>query len=145
MKRVLHGLIFLALCVLVVAAFLTVFDTAQDTTSRPLADKTSMIGGKPTTCSTLFEQPCDYSLQSEYNQWGDRLETFVTSSPLGSYASEIGFVASAKLSLQACSLARTAGRTVLDFESLARRNHPEAVSSQLFAFWNRTPQGLCPR
>lgn len=145
MKRILHVLIIVALCVLAVVVFLAVFDSSRDTSSRSLADDTFTIGGRPTTCSTLFGQPCDYTLQSEYNRWGNGLETFVTTSPLGSYATDIGFVASAKLSLQACGLARTAGKTFLEFEALARREHPDATSAELFPFWNRTRQALCPK
>lgn len=145
MKRILHVLIIVALCALAVVVFLAVFGSSRDTTPHPLADKTFTIHGRPTTCSTLFGQACDYSLQSEYNRWGNGLESFVESSPLGSYATDIGFVASAKLSLQACGLARTAGKTVLEFEALARREHPDATSAQLFPFWNRTRQGLCPK
>ncbi|CAG7634652.1 hypothetical protein SIM91_43500 [Rhodococcus opacus] len=144
MKRILHVLISVALCALAVVVFLTVFESSRDTTPRPLAEETFTIGGRPATCSALFGQPCDYTLQSEFNRWGSGLESFVESSPLGSYAADIGFVASAKLSLRACGLARTVGKTFLEFEALARRDHPDATSPQLFPFWNRTRQGLCP-
>ncbi|MDJ0362579.1 hypothetical protein [Rhodococcus sp. H29-C3] len=63
---------------------------------------------------------------------------------MGPYAADIGFVDSAKLSLQACGVARTAGKTVLEFEDLAQRDHPDATSAQLFPFWNQTRQELCP-
>ncbi|MDJ0396520.1 hypothetical protein QMK17_24775 [Rhodococcus sp. G-MC3] len=144
MKRILHLLIIVALCALAVVVFLKVFDSTRDTTPRPQADESFVIDGQEATCSTLFGQPCDYTIQSEYNRWGDGLESFVNSSPLGSYATDIGFVASAKLSLQACGVARTAGQTVLEFEELAQTDHPEATRTQLFPFWNRTRQSLCP-
>ena len=145
MNRILYVLIIVTLCTLAVVGFLVALSSFRDTTPRPLADETFMIHGQPTTCSMLFGQACDYSLQSEYNRWGNGLESFIESSPLGPYATEIGFAASAKLSLQACGLARTAGKTALEFETLARREHPEATSPQLFPFWNRTRQGLCPQ
>ena len=145
MKRILNVLIIVTVCTLAFVGFLVAFNSFRGTTPRPLADQTFTIHGQPTTCSMLFGHACDYSLQSQYNRWGNGLESFVESSTLGPYATEIGFAASAKLSLQACGLARTAGNTVLEFEALARAEHPEATSPQLFPFWNRTRQGLCPQ
>ena len=113
-------------------------------TARTLADAVFVIDGTPSTCADLFAHPCDYTLQSQYNQWGPRLEQFLTTSPLGSYADRIGFAASAKLSLQACALSRTVGKTFLEFVAAARAEHPDATSPQLFPFWHRTRQGLCP-
>jgi hypothetical protein len=111
---------------------------------RPLADTVYVIAGRPTTCSDLLADACDYTLQTQYNRWGARLEEFLTTSPLGSYADRVGFAASAKLSLQACALSRTAGKTFLEFVAVARTDHPDAGSPQLFPFWNRARQGLCP-
>lgn len=144
MKRIVHVLIIVTLCALAGGVFLAVYDSSRDTAPRPLADTTFTIDGQPTTCSTLFEQPCEYRLQSEYNRWGGGLESFVHTSPLGTYAHDIGFAPSAKLSLTACGLARTAGKTFLEFVTVARADHPDATSPQLFPFWNRTRQGLCP-
>lgn len=145
MKLILHLLIIVGLCALAVFVYFAVFDSTRNTTPNPLPDETFVIQGQETNCSTLFKQPCDFTLQSEFNQWGDGLESFIDSNTLGSYATEIGFAPSAKLSLQACGLARTAGKTVLEFEALARQDHPDASRAELFPFWNRTPQGLCPQ
>lgn len=144
MRRILNVLIVVALCALAVVVIRTIFESSRDTTPRPIADTTFTIHGRPTTCGALFGQPCDYTLQSAYNRWGAGLEPFIESSPLGPYATEIGFVASAKLSLQACGLNRTVGKTFLEFVALARREHPDATSPDLFPFWNRTRQALCP-
>lgn len=128
-----------------IALYFLVSEAAQDTPPRPLADQAFTINGRPTTCSELFRHACDFNLQSEYNMWGDGVESFVTSSALGSYAEDIGFVATAKLSLQACGLSRTPGKTFLEFIDLARLDQPDASSAQLFPFWNRTRQDLCPQ
>ncbi len=144
MKLLLHLLIIVGLCALAVFVYFAVFDSTRDTTPHPLADEIFVIHGQETNCSTLFKQPCDYTLQSEFNRWGNGLESFIDSNTLGPYATDIGFASSAKLSLQACGVARTAGKTVLEFEDLARQDHPNATRTELFSFWNRTPQGLCP-
>ncbi|ANS28684.1 hypothetical protein R1CP_20010 [Rhodococcus opacus] len=111
---------------------------------HPLADAVFVISGRPTTCADLLTHPCDYTLQTQYNQWGARLEQFLTTSPLGPYADRIGFAASAKLSLQACALSRTVGKTFLEFVAVAHVDNPDATSPELFPFWNRTRQSLCP-
>ena len=60
------------------------------------------------------------------------------------FARSIGFVAEAKLSLQACEVSATAGRTILDFYTLAEIDHPTATTTDLFPFWNESRQFLCP-
>ena len=49
-----------------------------------------------------------------------------------------------KLSLQACEVSATAGRTILDFYTLAEIDHPTATTTDLFPFWNESRQFLCP-
>ncbi|KAA0015875.1 hypothetical protein [Antrihabitans cavernicola] len=110
----------------------------------PLEDTAFTVSGHPTTCSELFRHQCDFNLQYDYDKWGNGLESFVDSGVLGTYAEDIGFVPSAKLSLQACGVAGTDGTTFLNFIDLAHADHPDAGSPQLFPFWNRTRQGLCP-
>lgn len=143
-KRILNVLIFLGFFAVIFIVLFAVIKSSRDTTSPALADESFVIQGQPTTCSSLFGEPCDFDLQTEYNMWGDGLESFVDSGVLGPYAADIGFVDSAKLSLQACGVNRTAGKTVLEFEDLAQRDHPDATRAQLFPFWNETRQDLCP-
>jgi hypothetical protein len=112
--------------------------------SHELADTVHTIGGKPTTCTELFGETCSFALQSDYNQWGQNLEGFVNAGTLGPFARSIGFVAEAKLSLQACEVSATAGRTILDFYTLAEIDHPTATTTDLFPFWNESRQFLCP-
>ncbi|AWK75919.1 hypothetical protein CBI38_29220 [Rhodococcus oxybenzonivorans] len=137
-------LVVLALCAVAVALFYFTSRTPQDTAARPMEDKAFMIDGRPMTCRELFPPGCDFDLQYSYNRWGERLESFVDTSDLGPYARDIGFAASAKLSLQACRLSETSGKTILEFVELARRDHPEADSPQVFPVWNRARQFLCP-
>ncbi len=116
----------------------------REGTSHELADTVHTIGGKPTTCTELFGETCSFALQSDYNQWGQNLEGFVNAGTLGPFARSIGFVAEAKLSLQACEVSATAGRTILDFYTLAEIDHPTATTTDLFPFWNESRQFLCP-
>ncbi|KAA0017021.1 hypothetical protein [Antrihabitans cavernicola] len=121
-----------------------VSDPSPSAAPPPLADTAYTVNGRPTTCTDLFHQPCDFTLQYGYDMWGQHLESFVNSGVLGTYRDDIGFVASAELSLQACGVAHTTGKTFLDYLDLAHTDHPEAGSPQLFPFWNRTRQDLCP-
>lgn len=130
--------------VVVAGVYLVIHKSPQGDTSRPLADTSAIIGGQPTTCAELFGEACSFDLQTEYNQWGHAIDSFVNSGVLGPYARSIGFAAAAKLSLQACGVSATAGRTVFDFNELARVEHPEASTTDLFPFWNASRQFLCP-
>lgn len=107
---------------LAVAVLLLLSGSPREGTSHELADTVHTIGGKPTTCTELFGETCSFALQSDYNQWGQNLEGFVNAGTLGPFARSIGFVAEAKLSLQACEVSATAGRTILDFYT--RRDRP---------------------
>ncbi|GAF42979.1 hypothetical protein [Rhodococcus wratislaviensis] len=145
MKQVLKAVL---VCVVVGAAVFMVWAVASRPDApeppRPLPDTAVMVHGVPTTCSELFGQPCDFGLQAAFNRWGTGLAAFVDSGVLGPYAERIGFLASAKLSLDACALSHTTGKTVLEFVEQAQRQHPDAGSPELFPFWNRTRQTLCP-
>ncbi|MCJ0905216.1 hypothetical protein [Rhodococcus sp. ARC_M6] len=57
----------------------------------------------------MFSETCSFDLQSEYNQWGGGIESFVDSGVLGPYSRGIDFTAAAKPSLQACGIDSTAG------------------------------------
>ncbi|MCY4668920.1 MAG: hypothetical protein OXC29_13160 [Rhodococcus sp.] len=129
---------------LAVAVLLLLSGSPREGTSHELADTVHTIGGKPTTCTELFGETCSFALQSDYNQWGQNLEGFVNAGILGPFARSIGFVAEAKLSLQACEDSATAGRTILDFYTLAEIDHPTATTTDLFPFWNESRQFLCP-
>ncbi len=129
---------------LAVAVLLLLSGSPREGTSHELADTVHTIGGKPTTCTELFGETCSFALQSDYNQWGQNLEGFVNAGTLGPFARSIGFVAEAKLSLQACEVSATAGRTILDFYTLAEIDHPTATTTDLFPFWNESRQFLCP-
>ncbi len=131
---------------LAVAVLLLLSGSPREGTSHELADTVHTIGGKPTTCTELFGETCSFALQSDYNQWGQNLEGFVNAGTLGPFARSIGFVAEAKLSLQACEVSATAGRTILDFYTLAEIDHPPtATTTDLFPpFWNESRQFLCP-
>ena len=146
MKQVLKTVL---VCLVVGAAVLVVWAVASrpepTAPPRPLPDTAVMVHGRPTTCSELFGYPCDFDLQSTFNRWGRSLGPFVDSGVLGPYAEQIGFLASARLSLDACTLSHTTGKTVLEFVEQARRQHPEAGSPELFPFWHRTRQSLCPQ
>lgn len=122
--------------------FFTGFTRQPESHTAP--DAVVVIHGQPVTCAGLFHQTCSFDLQSEFNQWGHGLESFVDSGALGPYAREIRFTAAAKLSLQACGINNTAGRTVLDFYDLARVDQPTATTTDLFPFWNESLQFLCP-
>ncbi|ABG99172.1 conserved hypothetical protein (plasmid) [Rhodococcus jostii RHA1] len=89
-------------------------------------------------------QACGFDLQTVYNDVGGRLEGFVHTADLGPYADRIGVAASANLSLRACVLARTSGRTFLEFVDVSQPAHPDAGSPELFPFWNRAREELCP-
>lgn len=128
---------------LAVAILLFLSGSPREGTSHELADTVHTIGGKPTTCSELFGETCSFALQSDYNQWGQDLDSFVNAGTLGPFARSIGFVAEAKLSLQACEIS-AAGRTILDFYTLAEIDHPTATTTDLFPFWNESRQFLCP-
>ena len=78
-------------------------------------------------------------LQSAFNRWGTGLAPFVDSGVLGPYAERIGFVASAKVSLDACALSHITGKAVLEFVEQAQRQHPDAGSPELFPFWEPHP------
>lgn len=138
------------------AVYFLTRNSQQQPPSRVLEDRSFVINGRPTTCGELIQQPCEFRLQTEYNRVGDRLESFLYSSALGSFAtdtgfaaelgpfaSDISFAAAAKLSLQACQLSDTTGKTILDFVELGRLDHPDAGSPELFAYWNRAREGLC--
>lgn len=129
---------------IIVAVFLYFNAGKEDTEERTLADAQYSIGGKPTTCTELFGAPCDYTMQTGYNRWGAHLEQFVNSGAYGSFARDIGFVPSAKLSLQACNISSTPGRTSLDFLDTAKIDHPNAPTGELLVFWNKSRQELCP-
>ncbi|MGG7102815.1 hypothetical protein [Rhodococcus sp. 24CO] len=144
--RVLRAILtsVVVVCVVAVGVYLVIHRSPQGDPSRPLADTSAIIDGQRTTCAELFGETCSFDLQSEYNQWGESIESFVNSGVLGPYARSIGFVPAAKLSLQACGVSNTAGRTVLDFNVLVRADHPEASTTDLFPFWNASRQSLCP-
>nr|WP_253252953.1 hypothetical protein [Rhodococcus erythropolis] len=129
---------------LAVAILLLLSGSPRERTSHELADTEHTIGGQPTTCTELFGETCSFALQSDYNQWGQNLESFVNAGTLGPFARSIGFVVEAKLSLQACEVSATAGRTILDFYTLAGIDHPAATTTDLFPFWNESRQFLCP-
>lgn len=130
--------------VVAVGAYLVIHKSPQAETSRTLADTPAVIDGQPTTCAELFGEACSFDLQTEYNQWGHAIDSFVHSGVLGPYARSIGFAPAAKLSLQACGVSSTAGRTVFDFNDLALTDHPDASTTDLFPFWNASRQFLCP-
>lgn len=134
--------ILVVIGVLVVAAML-LSGFRPEENSHSLPDTVVTIEGQPVTCTELFQKTCSFDLQSAYNQWGNGIESFVDSGALGPYARSIGFTAAAKLSLQACGINNTAGRTVLDFYDHARVDHPMAVTPDLFPFWNASRQFLC--
>ena len=131
-------------CVVAVGVYLVIQRSPHGDTSRPLADTSAIIDGQPTTCTELFGSTCSFDLQTEYNRWGEAIDSFVNSGVLGPYARSIGFVPAAKLSLQACGVSNTTGRTVLDFNDLARVDHPDASTTDLFPFWNASRQFACP-
>ncbi|MDI9978759.1 hypothetical protein [Rhodococcus sp. IEGM 1307] len=119
-------------------------NTPSESAPRPVKDRAFVIGRHPTTCSQLVGQACGFDLQTVYNDVGDRLEGFVHTADLGPYADRMGVAASAKLSLQACVLARTSGKTFLEFVDVSQPAHPDAGSPELFPFWNRAREELCP-
>lgn len=127
-----------------VVTFFALWDGSDTAAHRPLDDSAFVIHGQRTTCSTLFGRPCDYDLQTEYNRWGAELGRFVDTTDFGPYGNALPFADAARLSLQACMYSHAAGRTELEFVELARRDHPDADSVELFPFWNRARQGLCP-
>ncbi|MBT2264308.1 hypothetical protein [Rhodococcus erythropolis] len=129
---------------LAAAIYFVTSRSPEVSTAHPLPDAVSTIDGQLTTCSELFGETCSFDLQTEFNTWGAGIEQFVDAGSLGPFARGIGFVASAKLSLQACGVGSAAGRTVLDFNDLARIEHPEASTTDLFPFWNSSRQFLCP-
>ncbi|MEE2032377.1 hypothetical protein [Rhodococcus chondri] len=134
----------LVLLVLGAVVFYATRDGSTESAERPLEDSSFVIEGRRTTCTQLFRHPCDYSLQLEFNRSGHNLENFVNSEYLGPYAENIGFAESAKLALQACVLSHTAGKTILEFVEVGRADHPDAGLVELFPFWNRARQQLCP-
>lgn len=141
----LFGLLAVVVVLVIIVAVFAYFNAEkEDTKDRTLADAQYSIGGGPTTCTELFGAPCDYTLQTGYNRWGGSLEQFVNSGAYGSFAREIGFPASAKLSLQACDISNTMGRTSLDFLDTARIDHPNAPTGELLVFWDKSRQQLCP-
>lgn len=145
MKTILATVVSILLVVaLAVAVLLLLSGSPRERTSHELTDTVHTIGGKPTTCTDLFGVTCSFALQSDYNQWGQDLDSFVGAGTLGPFARSIGFVAEAKLSLQACEVSATAGRTILDFYTLAGIDHPAATTTDLFPFWNESRQFLCP-
>ncbi|QBJ98722.1 hypothetical protein ERC79_14005 [Rhodococcus sp. ABRD24] len=142
--RVLVGVaIIAALCGFGVALYRFVSELPRTPTSRPIVSESFTIGDRPSTCSDLFGV-CDYNLQLSYNRWGRQLDVFQDAPTLGPYGRELGFAASALLGLQACDVARTPGRTYLEFLDRANVEHPEATSPQLFPFWDLATRELCP-
>lgn len=142
--RIRGGLLVVAVVLTAIVWAVLYFAPERNTETHTLADEEYMIGGHPTTCTELFGAPCDFALQIAYNRWGADLEEFVNSDAYGSFARSIGFPASAKLSLQACYIAKTPGRISFDFLDTARVDHPNAPTAELLVFWNRSRQELCP-
>lgn len=134
---------FAVVFVLMVAAWLHFSGFTTENPSHSPPDAIVNINGEQTTCSELFDEPCSFDLQSEFNQWGTEIQSFVNMNTLGPYARSIGFTAAAKLSLQACGISNTAGRTVLDFYDTASIDHPGVGTADLFPFWNESLQFLC--
>ena len=124
---------------LAVAVLLLLSGSPREGTSHELADTVHTIGGKPTTCTELFGETCSFALQSDYNQWGQNLEGFVNAGILGPFARSIGFVAEAKLSLQACEVSATAGRDDSRFLHSRRDRSPHGHHHRPLPLLERVP------
>ncbi|NLV80664.1 MAG: hypothetical protein GXY65_15270 [Rhodococcus sp.] len=142
MKRA--AVLLVALIAVGVAVVLVAWNSVDEPRDRSLDDSAFLIHGRNTTCSTLFGEPCEFALQAEFNQRGRDLEEFVETTDFGPWGNALPFADAALLSLQACMYSGGAGKTELEFVELGRRTHPDAGSVQLFPFWNRARQGLCP-
>lgn len=137
--------VVLVLVAVVAAGFYFVLRSVSDSEStRTVEDTRVVLDGTPTTCGELFGTPCSLSLQTTYNRIAPRLDEFVRGTDLGPWAATIDFDETAALLVEACSLIGQPGQTQLEFVDLGRVWHPEAGSPELFPFWNRARERLCP-
>ncbi|ORL31728.1 hypothetical protein A5N78_13065 [Prescottella equi] len=137
--------------VLVVAALLgtgfafyrALSDVAQTSTERPLADEVATVRGRTVTCVELLPDSCSFDMQFAFDRWGDGLNAYLASD-LGPWGRGVSDASAAKLGLQACNLSSIPGQTYLEFERVARADHPDANTSQLYPFWDQARRILCP-
>lgn len=137
--------VVLVLVAVVAAGFYLVSRGAFDSDStRTVEDTEVVLDGSPTTCGELFGAPCSVDVQTTYNRIGPRLDGFVRGADFGPWSATIGFDEAAILVVEACDLSGRPGQTDLEFVDLARVRHPDAGSPELFPFWQRAQEGLCP-
>lgn len=137
--------VMLVLVAVVAAGFYFALRGLSDFDStRTVEDTQVLLDGTPTTCGELFGAPCSVAMQTTYNRIAPGLDGFVRGADLGPWAATIDFDETAALLVEACSLIGQPGQTQLEFVDLARVWHPEAGSPELFPFWNRAREGLCP-
>lgn len=137
--------------VLVVAALLgtgfafyhAMSGVTQTSTDRPLANDVVTVRGRTVTCAELLPDGCSFDLQFAFDRWGDQLNSYVASD-LGPWGRGLPVEPAAKLGLQACNLSSMPGQTYLEFERVARADHPDASTAQLFPFWDQARRVLCP-
>lgn len=118
-------------------------DVAQTSTERPLANDVATVQGRTVTCAELLPDGCSFDMQFAFDRWGDGLNAYV-SSDLGPWGRGLAVAPTAKLGLQACNLSSMPGQTYLEFEQVARADHPDASTAQLFPFWDQARRVLCP-
>ncbi|MFI6396599.1 hypothetical protein ACIBED_00620 [Rhodococcus coprophilus] len=138
------GVVLVLVAVVAAGFYFALRGVSDSDSTRTVEDTRVVLDGTPTTCGELFGAPCSLSLQTTYNRIAPRLDEFVRGTDLGPWAATIGFDESAALLVEACSLIGHPGQTQLEFVDLGRVWHPEAGSPELFPFWNRAREGLCP-
>ncbi|PTR27418.1 hypothetical protein C8K36_10440 [Rhodococcus sp. OK519] len=126
-----------------VAFYRVLSDVAPASTDRPLANEVATVKGRTMTCAELLPDGCTFDLQFAFDRWGDGLNAFVASD-LGPWGRGLPVAPAAKLGLEACNTASMPGRTYLEFEPVARVDHPGASTPELYPFWNQAREILCP-
>ncbi len=138
------GVVLVLVAVVAAGFYFALRGVSDSESTRSVEDTEVVLDGTPTTCGELFGAPCSVDVQTTYNRIAPRLDDFVRGADFGPWAATIGFDESAILVVEACNLIGRPGQTDLEFVDLARVRYPNAGSPELFPFWQRAREGLCP-
>ncbi|GGC52457.1 hypothetical protein IEU95_10615 [Hoyosella rhizosphaerae] len=144
MKGLLAGIVAAIIAVVLGALLFFVLVDREETTEFPQDDLTFAIEGSQQNCAMFYGEPCDYDTQEGFNRWAQDLDRFVPEQRMGSFARDIGFTETSKISLKACVLTQNSTNTVDDLLAYTRERHPDATTAQVFPIWNAARWHLCP-